>query len=181
MLRIVSLATLTYVQLLGSLGYCQAADQKPQASMIFSCDRRPFLSVSVSTPKRDRIPQSQIRVTGPLSRQQGFGVSAKPIPQSHYKDVVEVPKWPDRSREHAVEVCGAQQGGYALTVYEHGDERYRITVGVNMSDFMSANLHSREGRIRRYRFFLSVKNDRVHLTWLDKNRQPQFDIGNNDW
>lgn len=174
-------AALTCLQLLGGLGYGQATNNKPRPSMMFSCETTPFLSVSVSTPKSDSIPQVQIKLTDPLSRGQGVKVTGARIPNSHYQDVVEAPKAPDYSRVHAVEICGAQEGEYGLTIYEHGDALYRITVGVNVSHFISDNLHSREGRTRRYRFSFNLTNDQVDLTWLDKNGKPQLNLDDNNW
>ena len=148
---------------------------------MYACEKEHFLSVSVSTPKHGGVPQCQLKLTDPHSREQGVGVSGKQIPDSRYEDIVLAPKAPDRSREHAVEVCGAEPGEYLLTVYEHGDELYSLSVGVDARDFLLENFHSREGRIRRYRFAFTVRKDEVDLTWLDENGQRRLQIAANDW
>jgi hypothetical protein len=159
-------------QLLVGAAYSQTMNGESQPSMMYSCETTPFLSVSVSTPKRDSMPQVQIVVTDPRSRQQGVNVSGKIIPNSHYADVVIAPKAPERSREHAVEICGAEKGEYTLTVQEHGDDLYRVDVSVEVSRGMSEYLHSREGRIRRFRFSLRRNKGEFDVTWLDNNGQP---------
>jgi hypothetical protein len=181
MLKNILLVVVTCLLLLGGTGYGQSSVNKPQKSMMYSCEAAPFLSVSVSTPKRNSLPRVQIKLMDPLSRAQGVNVSGRHIPESHYEDVVVAPKAPDHSRQHAVEVCGAAQGEYALTVYEHSDELYRIDVGVDVREFLSATLQSHEGRIRQYKFRVTVKKGQVDLTWLDKNGQPQLALGENDW
>ena len=135
MVKNLLLVLVTCLLLLAGMGYGQSSEKKPQKSMMYSCEAAPFLSVSVSTLKRNGLPQVQIRLTDPLYREQGVNVTGRHIPKSHYEDVVVAPKAPDHSRQHAVEVCGAAQGEYALAVYEQGDEPYRIDVGVNVMSF----------------------------------------------
>jgi hypothetical protein len=148
--------------------------------MMYSYQTRTFLSVSVSTQKRDGIPQTQVRLTDPLSRDQGVNVTGKSIPNSHYEDIVVAPKEPEHSREHAVEVCGAVPGEYVLTLYERGNEFYRVEVGVDVTDFLSTEFHSHEGRTRRYRFQFTARKEQVDLTWLDKNGQPRLALAGSD-
>lgn len=169
------LVLVTCLLLLAGMGYGQSSEEKPQKSMMYSCQTATFLSVSVSTPKRNDLPHVQIRLADPLFRQQGVSLSGRRIPKSRYEDVVVAPRSPDRSREHAVEVCGAEQGQYALTIYEHGDELYRVEIGVNVNAFLSVTLHSQEGRVRHYRFSFTVINeDHVNLTWLDEKGKPEL-------
>ena len=183
-LKSVSLVILASCQLISGLAHSQTTDRKMRESMRLSCKMQPFVSVSVSTPHRDSISDVQIRLTDPRSREQGVNVSGQRIPRSRYGYVVEIPKLASRSKIHAIEICGAEQGEYALTIYEHGDERYRITVNAEYS-FLLANFLSR-GRIKRYRFFLRIDNDkpeddRVYLMWLDENGRPERRVANNDW
>jgi len=175
------LRMLTAWLLLGNMGHSHVTNSHPQQSMMLSCKKKPFLSVSVSTPARDSISDVQIMLADPRSQEQGVNVNGRRIPRSHYKFVVEIPTLPDRSRVHAIEICGAEEGQYALTVYEHGDELYRVDVRAGDTESMTAYLHSSEGRIRRYKFLFKIKDDRLYLTWLDNNGQPQLNIGNNDW
>ena len=175
------LAVLTCFQLLGGVARSGTAGQKKHESLLFTCATPPFLSVSVSTVKRTIIPTVEIKVRDPHSREQGVHLIEKKIPRSDYGDVVEIPKAPDDSTERAVEVCGAVQGEYALTVYEHGDEPYRITVKVGVGASLSTYMRPHEGGIRRGRFNFKVRAGQVELTWLDKNGQPKLNMGDDDW
>jgi hypothetical protein len=149
-----------------------------------SCKGSQFLSASVSTPRRDRIPQTEVKLTDPASREQGANATGTRISRSQYESVAEVPKFPKLSMQHAVEVCDAGEGEYLLTIYEHGDERYRITVGVygnENNEFLPENFRSQEGRIRQFKFLFKIKKREVFLTWLDENGRPHLHVANNDW
>jgi hypothetical protein len=152
--------------------------EEPRQSMMFSCETSPFLRVSVSTPRRGGLSPVQIKLTDPLSREQGVNPKRKRMPRSHYEDVVVAPKAPGLSREHSVEVCSAAPGEYILTVYEHGDGLCRVTLDVD-NESLPLHLQSREGRIRQYRFLFTVKKEEVDLTWLDKDGRPQIALGDN--
>jgi hypothetical protein len=130
---------------------------------------------------RDAMPLVHIRLVDPSSRVQGVDLSGQKIPVSRYAEVVELPKLPERSRVHAIELCGAEPGQYELTVYEHGDQLYRISANADLDVSMAAILHAREGRVRNYRFRLGVEEKKVSLTWLDNKGHLQLNIGENDW
>ncbi len=176
-----SLAIILSMNSLSLIGQGQTVREQPKPSMMFACEANPFLSTSVSTPMRDRVPLVEIQLVDPHSREQGASVSGTRIPNSQYADVVQVPKAPMKSRERAVEVCAAEPGTYELRVFEHGDALYRVTVAVNHQSFIEGNLHAQEGRVRRYKFSFNVENEQVALTWLDKKGRPQLNIGQNDW
>src|SRR5882724_4067708 len=124
MVRRISLIAVTCFLTASSLAQSKGTEQKPHDSMMYSCEVGPVLSVSVSTPKRDGIPGTEIKLTDPSSRQQGMNMTGSRIPESRYEVVAEVPEFPKMSMQHAVEVCGSEEGEYLLTLYEHGDERY---------------------------------------------------------
>jgi hypothetical protein len=115
------------------------------------------------------------------SREQGANLKEKRIPRSLYADVVEIPIMSASSRAHAVEICGADQGLYTVTVYEHADELYRIVVrGVASS--LEVILHAREGRVRQHRFLFRIEgDDKSDLSWIDKKGRPELNIDDRDW
>jgi len=179
-LKRTSVACLTLFPVL-SAGQAHMTELKPRPSMKYACKASSFLSVSVCAPKRDSIPLTQINLRDQHSREQGVNVRGARIPRSTYADVVEIPNKAGSSRTHAIEICGADQGKYTLTVYEHGDELYRIVVRGNTSS-LEVILHSREGRVRQHRYLFRMNgDDESDLTWLDKNGKPELNIEDHDW
>jgi len=156
--------------------------QPPQLSLQDQCDKPPFLSVSVSTLTRNNLPAVELRVTDPKGRKQGFGVSTNLIPASRYAEVVQVPKFPDRSRVRAVEVCGADKGEYEVEVIEQGTETYRLAVQVE-NESLFATLRSQEHRIRRDRFLFSPDPAKgtINLMGIDRNGKPRHYLDDNNW
>ncbi len=150
-------------------GQNRSSNDKMAESMKWSCKTPPFLSVSVSTMRRDAIPQTQLRLTDPSSREQGANVSTVRIPKSHYEQVVEYPPDPDHSRAHAVEVCDAEQGVYRVLVYEHGDGQYRLAVTVGHGNSLIIYRDAKEAQIRHFRFSLKVEKGNGEVSWLDNN------------
>jgi len=158
-------------------GLGQSAAIAPLKSMMWSCKNELFLQVSVSTKRRDIIPLTEFRITNERSQAQGVDVNAAKIPQSQYAVVFELPSDPDHSRVRAVEVCGADEGQYTVTFYEHGTGEYRISVRAransSLNSALSDYLDAKEGRIRRTKFAFKVKGDDVDLTWLSESGRPQ--------
>jgi hypothetical protein len=163
----------------------QSPEKKPLDSWAQSCDQKKlFLRVSVAKPRLDGVPETEINVRDPRSRQQGVHTTNAPIPESRYEIVAAMAKMPKISTEHAVEICGAEQGKYLLTVYEHGNENYRLTVEASNEEnhvALPERLHSEEGKIREFSFRFRVTHRNVNLTWLDANGRPQLCIVDNDW
>jgi hypothetical protein len=159
----------------------QRHSPKYETSLAASCSSGIFLNTAISTPNRDALPQVQIKVSDPLGRVQGENAQGPRIPNSRYKEVVEIPALPNRSRVHAVEICAAKTGQYELTVYEHGADLYRITVNADVSVSMTASLHAREGRVRHYKFLVESGKDKPNVTWLDKNGKPRLNLDDIDW
>ena len=112
----------------------QISTKKPQESMRSSCSIEPFLSASVSTPRHDGVPKTEIRLTNPHTREQGAHMTEPRIPNSQYEIVALIPQYAERTMEHAVEICGAASGEYLLTIYEHGNELYSITISADARD-----------------------------------------------
>ncbi len=82
---------------------------QPRPSLALSCLDVPFLSVSLSSPKRDMMPATRFVVTDPIGRKAGEHQKGNTIPRSRYAEIVEIPKLPLRSKALAVEICNAQQ------------------------------------------------------------------------
>jgi hypothetical protein len=160
----------------------QAATQK---SMLFSCFAKPFLSVSVSAPNKDVVSPVQVKLVDSAGREQGDKLRGTPIPRSHYKQVVEVPSAPNRSLVHAVEICGAEPGQYELTIYEHGNNPYRVDVAADESDAdryaLEIRHNSRESRVRRYRLVFKVDGKLPSVFWLDEQGHEQLHIEDSEW
>ncbi len=152
------------------------SEKKPLDSMRYSCDAKAVLSVSVSTPRRENVPKTEINLTDPGSRQQGENPTSAIIPRSRYEIIAEIPNLPKKSTQRAVEICGAESGDYLLTILEHADENYRITVEATTEEDAVAlpeKLRSHEGQIREFKFRFKTEKGKIYLTWLDDNGQPQ--------
>ncbi len=147
--------------------------QSAKPSLQFSCEVSPFVSVSVSTLSHDNLPKVQLKVIDPQRRQQGFEARAKTIPQSQYANVVQVPGRPSRSRVRAVEICGAPDGQYQITLGEDGEGVYVLAVQVG-NESLFTNLQAHGHGTRHYRFaFHRGPNDKIDLMWIDRNGKPQ--------
>jgi hypothetical protein len=79
-----------------------------------------------------------------------------------------------RRLTHTIEICSADQGKYKITIYEHSDELYRLTVRIGVSEALTAVLQSREARIREFSFVFKQKSDAPYLSWLDRNDRPSL-------
>jgi hypothetical protein len=154
--------------------YSTATDQSLKPSLKLSCNKVPFVSVSVSTLRRNQLPHVEVQLTDPQQRHQGFGVSANVIPRSQYAIVAQVADEPNISTVHAVEVCGAEEGLYEVRLVEPRQESYRLSVRVG-DEFLDTTLHGRENGVRRYKFSFVVNpaKNTVNLGWIDKNGKPQ--------
>lgn len=170
--------------LLSALGNARGQENPFPNSMMYTCQTKPFLSASVSSPRRDSVPRTEIKLTAPSKGQQGAIASGKRIPRSWYRVVIENPEIRKGSLGHAAEVCGAEEGIYTINVYEHGDELYRLAVhvvGKDDSIALLVKLRSQEGRTRKFRFLLKGQKGKIDLNWLDEKGQPELDAAYNDW
>ena len=162
-----------------------AASSQVQESLAHSCSRKPFFSVSISTPRHDAIAPVQITLVDPKGREQGAQHGATSIPNSRYQIIAEIPASAAHSLAHAIEICDAQPGQYELIIHEHGNGAYRVTVMAEKGDADEYSLVlrpiSREGRIRRYRLIFKSANGRASVMWLDNLGHEQLHIENADW
>jgi hypothetical protein len=106
-----------------------ASEHEYTDSLRYSCFDHPFLSVSAQVAEHEAFPDVDLRLTDPKGRNTGNGRQDRPIPNSHYGKIVEMPKHPERSKAVAVEVCDAIEGRYSFTVSEHGRGDYIVSVG----------------------------------------------------
>jgi hypothetical protein len=152
---------------------------------MFSCLGRPFVSVAAMTPRRDGFPAVELVLTDPLGRTAGAGLHGKQIPESSYGNIVEIPRHPQRSKARAVEVCNAEQGIYEVKVEELAIDPYLLVANgdgdVDKADSAILNHIGRKGRIRRYRFKVTIKDRQVTLSWLDAQGHQQLLIETPEW
>jgi hypothetical protein len=148
-------------------------------SLRYSCFHDPFLSVSVSPPRRDSFVNIELGLVDPNGRSAGGGHHGDAIPRSQYGNVVEIPSHPEISKVVAVEICGAMPGAYLISVSEHGDFGYRLTVsgddgtGSNQgNETRPVNLHTDGDRMCHFRFNFRMKNGKVAIQWLDYTGHP---------
>src|SRR5204863_268219 len=79
-------------------------------------------------------------------------------------------------------VCGAKEGKYKISIYEHGDDSYRLSVRIGATNSLIVTLPSRDGHVRNCSFVFKNKNDPtfqnksngVYLMWLDRNGRPSI-------
>lgn len=151
--------------------------KRPLQPRRWSCRTGLSLTAAVSTPRRDGVSDTEIRLTSPSKRQQGAEVNRERVPNSRYEIVAEIPEHPETSTERAVEVCDAEQGEYTLNLYESGDKPYRMFVRAgneNNDVALPEKLQAQEGRIRTFRFRMELQKGEVHLTWLDSKGKPHL-------
>jgi hypothetical protein len=148
-------------------------------SLRYSCFHDPFLSVSVSSPRHDSFLNIELGLADPNGRVAGSGQHGDPIPRSHYGKVVEMPQHPEMSKVTAVEICGAMAGAYVISVSEHGDFDYRLSVtgddgtGSNhANETQPVHLHTEGDRMCRFRFNFRMEKGKVAIQWLDNTGHP---------
>jgi len=148
----------------------------PQESLRFSCVDKAFLSISLSTPRRDQFLNLDIGLADPAGRTVGMGHSDHPIPNSQYAKVIEIPSHPERSKAVAIEICGASPGVYLVTVSERAGLDYRLTVRAddgsgsnNGNDAEPVPIRGEGDRVCHYTFKLEMQNGVVSIRWLDKS------------
>jgi len=148
-------------------------------SLRFSCFDDPFLSVSVSAPLHDSFVNIELGLVDREGRSAGSGHHSHSIPKSQYGKVVEIPSHPERSKAVAVEVCGAMPGAYLISVSEHGNFNYRLTVsgddGTRSNEGNEAqpvNLHAEGDRMCHFRFNFRSSKGKVAIQWLDSTGRP---------
>ena len=145
-------------------------------SLRFSCLNSGFLSVSAHTPQHDGFPDVDLRLVDPLGRTAGAGRNERPIPSSQYGKIFEIRQQPQKSRAVAVEICDAIPGRYVITILEHSDAEYRVTVrgeGARKTGMEGLILYpAAEGnRTCRYKFDFVPKQKEV-ARWLDDRDRP---------
>lgn len=143
-------------------------------SLRFSCFDDPFLSVSVSAPLHDSFVNIELGLVDRDGQSAGSGHHSHSIPRSQYGKVVEIPSHPERSKAVAVEICGAKPGAYLISVSEHGNFDYRLTVsgddgtGSNEgNETQPVNLHTDGDRMCHFRFNFRTSKGKVAIQWLD--------------
>jgi hypothetical protein len=167
------------ILLVGLLSLCSAASTQQSSevkqSLQYSCIHDEFfLGVSVSLPEHDRFPAVRLTLSDPAERQIGFRAGRQQIPKSGYGRIVEISTLPNRSRAVAIEVCGAMQGVYMLTVDEQEAAHYRLSVrgtGAQTSNIQVFNFVSKSGGRRQYRFRYISTEGNSRIEWLDDSGQ----------
>ena len=152
--------------------------------MLFSCFDAPFFSISVRSPEKKK-SSVEIKLVDPEGREQGMRFKGEPIPGSQYRYVNETPGTTILTLVHAIEICDATPGEYRLTVYEHGSERYLISVTAARSEMdlnaLSLYLKASEGRVRHYRLMFRVAKGQPTVAWLDDQGHEQIWIQYGEW
>ncbi len=171
-----TLAAIIIVAIAAHAGNAKRVEPKPRASLRFSCFKKPFLSVSLHTPKRDRFPEVELRLTDPRGRS-GDGAGAKRIPKSQSGRVNDVPGHPTLTKAVAVEVCDAIQGDYSVIVSGHEDQRYLMTISADDgrlgNEAMSSDLNIHRDRTCRYWFRFSMGSGHATVHWLEGTNHMQ--------
>lgn len=167
--------------------YALSSETAPEArpSLLFSCLDKPFLSISASRPSHDALPPVSISVSDPSGRTVGPEPRQDKLSTATYGPVIQIPKMPQRSIAIAVEVCGATQGLYDITITETGKARYRLTADASIPDAQTEALilrHiGRPGRMWHYKVSFRREGDKVILRWLDKNGTEQSIVEVPEW
>jgi hypothetical protein len=159
-----------------TVAWAQTKKSEYTNSLHYSCFDRPFLSVSAHVPDRRSFPNVELQLTDQYGRRAGIGKYNRGIPNSHYGNVAEIPKVPERSKAVAVEVCGATSGRYALTVSEHDNSPYTISVtgddGKDGNQSEDQNRRPDGERVCQFRFYFSMAAGKVSIEWVDKDNRP---------
>lgn len=156
----------------------------PRESLVFSCLDKPFVSVAAMGPKHDGFPAVELVLTDPKGRNAGLGHNR--IPHSSYGNIVEMKRYPERSKARAVEVCNAEQGIYALEVHELSNERYLLEAKGEDGDAANSAVAilkhvGEKGRVRRYYFKFTIIGPRLDVSWLDGEGREQLVLEVPEW
>jgi hypothetical protein len=158
-----------------AVGQGAAKEVKPVLSLRYSCLDKPFLSVSVFTPRRDSFPDVELRLIDPSGQPLANGKHKRV--RNHSGRIIEIPRHPEMSKAVAAEVCGATQGDYALVVSEHANAEYHLAVraddGNTGNEAMSSAVSSRPGRTCTYPFRVLMQYHSVRVRWLQSNEPMQ--------
>lgn len=148
-------------------------------SLRFSCFDDPFLSVSVSAPQGDSFVNIGLGLVNPDGRSAGSRQHGRSIPRSQYGRIVQIPSLPKMSKAVAVEICGAMPGAYLISVSEHGNFDYRLTVSGDDgtrsnegNETQPVNLHADGDRMCHFRFNFRMAKGKVAIQWLDNTGHP---------
>lgn len=146
------------------------------ASLRQSCSDAPFLSITASAPRHDSFVNVELGLVDPKGRTAGMD-RGDSIPRSQYGKIVELPLHPERSKVIAIEICDAVPGTYLISIAEHGDFDYRLTVtgdaGPTSDSFSEpVNLHADGYRLCRFRFNFRMIKRNAAIEPLDKTGRP---------
>jgi hypothetical protein len=90
-----------------------------------------------------------------------------------------MPSNPEASKAVAIEICGVMAGSYVISVSEHGDFDYRLTIraddgtlGNQSNESQPVRLHADGDRLCRFRFNLRMTKGNVNIEWLDTTGHP---------
>jgi hypothetical protein len=159
-----------------AVGQGAAKEVEPALSLRYSCLNKPFLSVSVFTPRHASFPDVELRLMDPGGHPLASGKN-KRVSKFQSGRVIEIPRHPEMSMAVAVEVCDLTQGDYALVVSEHANAEYRLAVqaddGSTGNEAISAGISSRRGRTCTYPFRVLMHYHSVRVSWLESNRPTQ--------
>jgi len=176
-MRLVSVCFIVFA--LSSVVQKAKAEDKYSQSLRFSCFNEPFLTVSVSTPRRDSFPKIDLEIVDPEGRGVGNAAQGRSIPRNQYGNLVEMPNHPEMSKAVGGEICGAKPGRYLVRVSEHDRLEYRLRVsgddGTRSNEgngTQTVMLHSETGRTCGFRFAFLIENGRVAIQWLDTTNHP---------
>jgi hypothetical protein len=172
--RLFSVALLFVASGTGELAL--AGQGEGQQLLYFSCFDKPYVGVIARNPQRDAFPDIELRLMDPEGRTAGYGSHKSTIPNSHYARVIEIPSVPSLSKAVAVEVCGASQGQYELTVREGADFSYILAArsgGGNITDeTQGLNRVAQTGRTCQYKFTFTLQDGHARLKWIDQDGSP---------
>ncbi len=142
-------------------------------SLRFSCNNRPFLSISVSTMNRDSFPEVELKLKDPNGKAVGAGGAGKAVPNSQYGRVVEIPKIP-RTKAIAIEICDSIQGDYEVTLRElDSGSQYRLSVraddgrNTNTGNISRTSYYESKGRLCRFGMRVRFEKDDALIYWLN--------------
>jgi len=157
-------------------------------SLRSSCFDKPYIAILAETKDRKSEPDVGLTLFDPSGRMQGKlpeGTSATQIiPGSHYGGIEQLPGSSIPSLARAVEVCGAEQGVYTVTVKE-GNQPYSLSVDASGKTVNRTSLNlrhvSRQARVRTYKFVFRIDGNATILSWLDSAGSPQLRIEDGEW
>jgi hypothetical protein len=170
---------LLFLLAMASIGSTQTIRSAYSPTLRSSCPGDSFLSISASAPTHDSFVSVELGLVDPQGRTAGTSRDGNTIPRSRYGKVAEIPTHPETSKAIAVEICGAIAGLYLISVSEHGDSDYRLTVtgddGAKTNEgnqTQAVSLHTHGDRVCHFRFHFRIAKDKVEVHWVDEAGRP---------